>query len=114
MRLPGIWFQKMTQADSRGRPVGGVLVQVTDWNAWNPTELSFHLMRLACRYRPPNPYLGFNALQTSKFNRHVGSMDWWQALRRDGARVDVERIFREWQSRARLYQDMTRRLWLYP
>jgi len=113
LRLPGLWYQKMTQADSRGRPVGGVLVQVTDWSAWNPTELSFHLMRLACRYRGTNIYTNFNGLQTSKFNIHVGSTAWWNALRHDGARVDVERFLRDWRSRARLYQDMTRRVWLY-
>ena len=113
LRLPGLWYQKMTQAVSRGRPVGGVLVQVTDWSAWNPTELCFHLMRLACRYRGTNIYTNFNGLQTSKFNIHVGSTAWWNALRHDGARVDVERFLRDWRSRARLYQDMTRRVWLY-
>lgn len=114
LRLPGLWYQKITQADSRGRPVGGVLVQVTDWSAWNPTELSFHLMRLACRYRSANIYPGFNGMQSSKFNRHVGSTAWWNALRRDGARVDVEGFIRDWRNRARLYQEASRRVWLYP
>lgn len=113
LRLQGIWFQKITQADNRGRPVGGVLVQVTDWNVWNPTELSFHLMRLACRYRGANIYAGFNGLQMSKFNIHVGSTGWWNALRRDGARVDVEGFIKDWRGHARLYQDMSRRVWLY-
>lgn len=113
LRLRGIWFQKITQADGRARPVGGVLVQVTDWNIWNPTELSFHLMRLACRYRGANIYASFNAQQTSRLNIHVGSMAWWNALRRDGARVDVDRFIKEWRSRAQIYQDMSRRVWLY-
>lgn len=114
LHLPGLWYQKITQADNRGRPVGGVLVQVTDWNAWNPTELSFHLMRLACRYRVQNPFLALNASDVSKFNRHVGSTAWWNVLRRDGARVDVEGFLRDWRNQARLYQEMTRRVWLYP
>jgi len=113
LRVPGLWYQKITQADNRGRPVGGVLVQVVDWSAWNPTELSFCLMRLACHYRPPNPFLSVTASDVSKFNRHVGSTVWWNALRRDGARVDVEGFQREWRARAQAYREQTRRFWLY-
>lgn len=113
LRLPGLSFQKVTTADGSGRLVGGVLVRVADWNAWNPSELSFHLMRQSCRYRPPNPFLSLNNIDVSKFNRHVGSTIWWNALRRDGARVDVEGLQREWRARARIYQDQTRKYWLY-
>ena len=113
LRIPGLSFQKVTTTDGSGRPVGGVLVQVSDWNAWNPTELSFQLMRLACRYRTLNPFLALNNTDASKFNRHVGSTAWWNALRRDGARIDVEGSLREWRSRVRLYQDETRKYWLY-
>jgi uncharacterized protein YbbC (DUF1343 family) len=112
-RLPGLRFQQITTTDGSGRPTSGVLVQVADWNAWNPTELSFHLMRLACRYRPPNPFLALNNSDASKFNKHVGSIAWWNALRRDGARVDVEGFLRDWRARARIYQDQTRKYWLY-
>jgi uncharacterized protein YbbC (DUF1343 family) len=113
LRLPGLHFQTITTVDASGRPTGGVLVQVVDWNAWNPTELSFYLMRLACRYRPPNPFLAFSNIDVSKFNRHVGSAAWWSALRRDGARVDVEDFQREWRARVKLYQEQTRKYWLY-
>jgi len=113
LRLPGLRFQQATMADGQGRPTGGVLVRVANWAAWNPTELSFHLMRLACRYRSPNPFLSVSALEASKFNKHVGSMAWWNALRRDGARVDVERFQREWRAQAKRYQEQTRKYWLY-
>jgi len=113
LQLPGLRFQKVTTTDGSGRPIGGVLVQVADWAAWNPSELSFHLMRLACRYRPPNPFLALNNLDVSKFNRHVGSLAWWNALRRDGARIDVEGFQREWRAKARIYQEQTRKYWLY-
>lgn len=113
LRLPGLRYQKVTTPDGSGRPIGGVLVQVSDWNAWNPTELNFHMMRLACRYRPPNPFQSLNQSDISKFNRHVGSIAWWNALRRDGGRVDVEGFMREWRARAQGYREQTRPYWLY-
>lgn len=113
LRLPGLRFQKVSLSDGRGRPVVGVLVTVSDWNAWNPTELSFHLMRLACRYRLFNPFLSLSPAEASKFNKLVGSSAWWNALRRDGARVDVEAFLRSWQSADRAYQQQMRAFWLY-
>jgi uncharacterized protein YbbC (DUF1343 family) len=113
LQLPGLRYQKVTTKDGSGRPIGGVLVQVTDWDACNPSELSFDLMRLACRYRPPNPFLALNSSDVAKFNIHVGSTAWWNALRRDGARIDVEGFQREWRARAKLYQDRMRKYWLY-
>jgi hypothetical protein len=70
-------------------------------------------MRLARRYRMMNPFLALNNADVSKFNRHVGSTAWWKALRRDGSQVDVEGFQREWQARVKLYQEQTRRYWLY-
>jgi uncharacterized protein YbbC (DUF1343 family) len=113
LRLAGLRFQRVTTTDGSGRPMGGVLVQVSDWNAWNPTELSFQMMRLACCYRLFNPFLALNNADASKFNRHVGSTAWWNALRRDGPRVDVEGFQREWRARAQLYREQTRKYWLY-
>ncbi len=113
LRLPGLRFQQSTTVDGSGRKVGGVLVQVVDWAAWNPTELSFHLMRLACRYRLFNPFLALSNGEISKFNKHVGSAKWWNALRRDGARVDVEGFQRQWRAEAGRYREQTRKYWLY-
>ncbi|MFT3783885.1 MAG: DUF1343 domain-containing protein [Nibricoccus sp.] len=113
LRLPGLQFQKVTTRDSKGRPSNGVLVQVADWNAWNPTELSFHLMRLACRYKTPNPFVKLSVSEAAKLNVHVGSMAWWNALRFNGPRVEVERFIREWRAQAQAYREQTRRFWLY-
>ena len=113
LRLPGLRFQSAMTTDGGGRPCGGVLVQVVDWNAWNPTELSFHLMRLACRQRMMNPFFMLKPMDVSKFNIHVGSMAWWNALRRDGARVDVEEFQREWRAQAQAYREQTKKYWLY-
>ena len=113
LRLPGLRFSKVAVNDRNGRPTTGVFVEVTDWADWNPTELSFHLMRLACRYDPPNPFARLTDAQLRSFNIHVGSLAWGQALRREGARIDVNAWYRRWREQALAYQAESRRFWLY-
>ena len=113
LRLPGLKFRKVSAIDEKGQPAPGIYVEVSDWDDWNPTELSFHLMRLACRYNPPNPFAKLSAANTRSFNIHVGSAAWMAALKRDGAKVDVEGYLREWREKAKIYQQQTRRYWLY-
>jgi hypothetical protein len=93
--------------------VRGVYVEVADWNEWRPTELSFHLMRLACRYDPPNPFARLSPDKVRTFNIHVGSNEWWNALKRDGAKVDVEGFLAQWRQRGQIYEQQSRRYWLY-
>jgi uncharacterized protein YbbC (DUF1343 family) len=114
LKLPGLNFAKVDVSGNNGKPATGVYVEVTDWDAWRPTELSFHLMRLACRYDPPNPFTTFTREKARTFNIHVGSMAWWQALRRDGAKVDIEGFLRDWRAKAQVYQQQSRKYWLYP
>jgi uncharacterized protein YbbC (DUF1343 family) len=113
-RLPGLAFAKVTAADASGKPVMGVYVEVTDWDAWRPADLSFYLMRLACRWSSSNPFANASSEKVSLFNKLVGSHAWWTALRRDGARVDVEGFLADWHQRALVYQQQVRRYWLYP
>ncbi len=112
--LPGLNFNTRTVTDSTGRTVDGVFVDVTDWAAWNPTELSFHLMRLACRYNPRNPFARLRPAQSELFNKHVGSTAWWNALREKGEKVAVEAWLDTWSVQARAFQQRTRKYWLYP
>jgi len=113
LHIPGLTFRKITVTGKNGRPANGVYVEVTDWTAWHPTELSFQLMRLTCKLTAGNPFAKANATQARSFNIHTGSTDWWNALRRDGARVDVEGFQRLWQQRNEAYQNQTRSFWLY-
>ncbi len=115
LRLPGLAFKKVALTSPAGAPMGvGIYVEVNDWDDWNPTELSFHLMRLAARYNSKNPFAAADAAQARSFNIHTGSLQWWEALKRDGARVDVEGFQRKWRQEARLFQQMSQRFWLYP
>lgn len=113
LKIPGIAFRIITVPNPQVRPGTALYVDVVDWNAWNPTQLSFELMRLACRYDPPNPFAKLPPAQVRGFNIHVGSTEWWQALVRDGAQVDLPRFHAEWTRRAASYHEQSRRFWLY-
>jgi len=113
LRIPGLTFRKITVTNKQGRPANGIYVEVSDWNAWRPTELSFHLMRLACKLTNSNPFARANAKDSRSFNIHTGSTEWWNALRRDGAKVNVESYIQLWQQRDQFYHQQTRQFWLY-
>ena len=114
--LPGLRFapQTVPGAGPGGAALAGVRVEISDWNAWRPTELSFHLMQLAAAKSPRNPFAAATRNEADLFNKHVGSTAWWEALVRDGARVDVRRQVAIWESQAAEFQRGTRKYWLYP
>jgi uncharacterized protein YbbC (DUF1343 family) len=114
LKLSGLTLKMVSAPDVTGKPMTGIYLEVTNWNEWQPTELSFQLMRLACRYDPPNPFARLPPDRVHTFNIHVGSADWWTALRRDGAKVNVEGFLAEWRQRNEIYQQQSRRYWLYP
>jgi uncharacterized protein YbbC (DUF1343 family) len=111
MNLPGLSFRRVSVPGKNGRPETGVYIEVSDWDDWNPTELSFHLMRLACKFDPKNPLR--TAGDPSGFLRHMGSTAFFEALKRDGARTNVEAWFKQWQEQAKIYQQQSRKFWLY-
>jgi hypothetical protein len=113
-RIPGLAFRRVLVPDRQGRQVPGLYIEITDWNAWNPTELNFHLMRLAARLEPRNPFAHASAAQADGFIKHVGVAAFLEALKRDGARVDIEAWLAQWRQQARIYQQQSRRYWLYP
>lgn len=110
LKVPGLAFQRVSVNGKNGKPATGVYVIVNDWDDWNPTELSFYLMRLACKLDPKNP---FRTGDPSGFLRHMGSTEFFNALRRDGARVDLNAFLADWRAKARIYQEQSKRYWLY-
>lgn len=113
LHVPGVAFRKISVTDKRGQPTTGIYVDVVDWDAWRPTELSFELLRLTCRLRGMNPFAHVSAENARTINIHIGSMEWWTALKRDGAKVDVEAFIKLWQERNAIYQQQSRKYWLY-
>ena len=112
-RIAGVAFRKVVANDANGKPKEGVYVVVTDWAEWRPTELSFRLMRLACVYDPPNPFTRLGSKEMRSFNIHVGSTAWWESLKREGARVNVDGYLVDWRIKNAVYQQQTRKYWLY-
>ena len=113
LRIAGLSYRKITAPDPAGKSKEGVYVDVANWDAWNPTELSFALMRLACRYDPPNPFAKLNEKDARSFNIHVGSTAWWNALKRDGAHVNLDTFLADWRAKNTIYQKQSRKYWLY-
>jgi uncharacterized protein YbbC (DUF1343 family) len=113
LKIPGLGFRKLTVTGRDGKPATGVYVDVLDWEAWRPTELSFQLLRLNCRLAGTNPFANLAPANARSLNIHVGSMEWYNALKRDGAKVDVEGFIKTWQARNAIYQQQSKRYWLY-
>jgi uncharacterized protein YbbC (DUF1343 family) len=113
LKLPGLKFRTIAGADAGEKSGTRVWVEVSDWTTWRPTELSFHLHRLACRYQPPNPFARLTGTAARSFVIHVGSTAWWQALQKDGAKVDVDAFLKRWRTEADAFRESTRPFHLY-
>jgi hypothetical protein len=96
------------------KPSTEVQIEVANWAAWQPTDLSFYMMRLACRWNAQNPFATAPADKISMFNKLTGSETWYASLSHDGARVNVEGFLADWRQQARVFQQQSRRFWLYP
>ena len=112
-QIPGIGFVKRQGLARDGKMITGVYVEVTDWAQWNPTELSFYMHRQAAAWSALNPFAVLTTTEQRSFNIHVGSTAWMAALRKQGARVDVASFLKNWRERAAIYQQQSRKYWLY-
>lgn len=112
--IPGIDFQRRTAHTTAGVPVEGLYVEITDWERFRPTELSFHMMRIAARLRGDNPFAQASHNDMDLFNKHVGSTAWWDALVQHGPNVNVEHFIREWEQQSQRFKNAVQRYWLYP
>jgi uncharacterized protein YbbC (DUF1343 family) len=111
-RIPGLEF-RVLQFTERGEPRRGVYVMVTDYAALRPTELSFHMMQLACIWGNGNPFAAASEGQQRLYNIHVGSTAWWEAITREGARVDLPKFLRQWEIEAERFRRYSERWQLY-
>jgi len=114
LALPGLGYRRVSVPNFRtGQPAIGLYIEVTDWDDWQPTELAFYLMKLDCRFSPRNPFAAASPLIVSEFLDTMGSTAFYDDLVAHGSRVDVDFYIRAWQARARIYQEQSRRFWLY-
>lgn len=115
-KIPGIRFVKRESRNGNGtgKPTAGVFVEVVDWDAWRPTELSFYMHKLAEKWSTLKVFATLTTAQQRTFQIHVGSTAWYEALSKEGMRVDVASFVKNWSGRAASYQQTSRKYWLYP
>ena len=113
-QIPGLAFRRRTFTNTQGHQAVGLYIEVVDWRAWRPTEVSFWMMQIACELNPPNPFATVKNSQANLFNKHVGSTAWWDSLVRYGATVDVTTFVAGWEYQASGFQEKSRAYWMYP
>jgi len=112
--IRGLDFVPARTKTSAGASIEGVYVAVEDWEALRPTELNFHLMRLAAAWSEGRPFRDASASSRDLFNKHVGSPAWWKEISKRGADARVARFVEHWARSAREFHRRTRDYWLYP
>ncbi len=113
-KIPGLALVKRPGTDRAGKPITGVYVEITDWEKWHPTELSFYMHKQAAKWSRLNPFAALTTEEQRSFRIHVGSNAWLIELRRAGGSVDVASFLKNWAERATIYQEQTKKFWLYP
>jgi len=113
LNIPGLSFQLRNYRLPTRQTGMGVYVVVDDFAALRPTELSFHMMKLAAKWSRTNPFADATPAQRTLFNKHVGSTEWWEAISTDGGRVDLEPFFRKFAREAETFRTFSRKYWIY-
>ncbi len=111
--LPGLQFRSVSALNSKGQPATGLYVEISDYDAWEPTALNFYLMKLACKFAPRNPFATATKADQRTFKIHVGSEAFFDDLAAKGARIDLEAWLRTWREQAHIYQEQSKKFWLY-
>lgn len=111
-RIRGMAFP-VTPFQHRGQTRRAVFTRVTDFAAFRPTELSLHMMALACQWDPANPFASASSAQQNLFTKHVGDSRVLDALIQKGAAIDIPAFLRIWQQSNRDFLAMARQWHLY-
>ena len=86
-RIPGLSYRIKTLSDSSGKKVRGVYLVISDWAAWKPVDLPFHMMKLTAAWQSPSPFSQANKAQAGLFNKHAGSGVWWEPMLSAGGKI---------------------------
>ena len=112
--VPGIRFARVSVPNPKtGQPVSGLYVQIVDYDAWNPCELNFWMMKIACKLSPKNPFAKTSSRDTSGFLNHMGSQAFLDDIAVKGAAVDIPAWLKLWREQAKVYREQSRKYWLY-
>jgi uncharacterized protein YbbC (DUF1343 family) len=114
LNVPGIQFRRISVPSAKtGQPSTGLFIEITDWDAWQPTELNFWLMKLTCKLDPKNPFAAAKLDNKSMFTKLVGSSAFVNDLATKGKNIDIEAWLHIWREQAKVYQQQSRKYWLY-
>ncbi len=111
--LDGLDFKLKSVRDDSGKLIEGVYIVLSDWNAWNPTELAFEMMRIAAKWESPNPFREATEAEMKLFNKHVGSSLWWKSFLNEGSSVSVTQFIRDWDLEAKEFRNQIQNFLLY-
>lgn len=113
-QLPGMAFLKRAGVKADGTVAVGVYVEISDWEQWRPVELCFIMHLQAVKWEKQNPYAKLTQTEQRTFQIHEGSTAWYDALARDGSRANLNAFLKNWRDRAAVYQQQSKKYWLYP
>ncbi len=111
-KIPGLKFLKVQGIGNDGKPAAGVYVEVADWEAWNPVELSLYLHKQAAIWSRLNPFAALTTSERRTFLIHFGNRAWLDDLAKSGGRIDVPLHTRNWDERAAIYREQSKKYWL--
>jgi len=78
----------------------GALLAVSNWKIFRPTELSAHMMRQSCLWGKTNPFSALGGNGRSLFLKHLGDEKFFDALCREGGKINVKSWCTRWEARA--------------
>lgn len=111
--LSGLAFQLRTLTNSKGGETTGVYIVVSNWKAWRPTDLAFHMMRLSAQWEQPSPFTQAKESEVTLFNKHVGSLAWWKQLSTQGSAVGLDSFFSLWDQQCQAFRSQVNSYLLY-
>lgn len=113
--IPGINYEKRKSFNPNTQKYQeGLYIKIHNFKTWNPTELSFHLMKLACEWgENKNPFATDTESNINLFNKHVGSTAWWKAISTSGNKVNLMHFLTQWKKDAKQFQTWSKQYWLY-
>ena len=97
----------------KGKPRRATYTQVTDWRSLRPTELSLHMMALACDWAASNPFADASNSKQGLFNKHVGDGRVLDLLIRKGSALPIQSLLADWDRYCRRFKAESRPFHLY-
>lgn len=114
LNLPGVQLRRVSLPNVKtGLPAIGLYTEINDFDDWQPCDLNFWLMKIACKLEPRNPFATATDAKRREFKIHVGSTALFNELATKGARIDMDAWLRTWSAQAKIYQEHSRKYWMY-